>query len=121
MPLRSLAKHDIIRLTELIRTRLRRMQSSPGLLSGFLAGTLWGAAHPCYPTTSEAWSGPGGMTVTASREAPGCQDASCVLVVKMNSATRLSLSAGHPKPTRASLLTKGSGTAVRRPLVTDAT
>src|SRR5258708_34298283 len=61
------------------------------------------------------------MIATAGRVAPGCHDASCVLVVKLNSATRLSLLAGQPKPTRASLLAKVPGTAVRCPLVADAT
>src|SRR5450756_3039221 len=70
---------------------------------------------------SEAWVRPGRTTVTAGLVAPGCQDASCVLVVKLNSATRLSPWAGQPKPTRASLLTKVPGTAVSRPLAMDAT
>ena len=55
----------------------------------------------------------------ASRLAPGRHDASCTLVVKLNSATRLSLLAGHPKPTRAVLLTQVCGTAVRRPVAMD--
>src|SRR5947209_13710376 len=58
-------------------------------------------------------------TVMASRLAPGLHDASCTLVVKLSSATRLSPPAGHPKPTRALLLTKLCGTTVRRPLATD--
>jgi hypothetical protein len=33
------AKGDIIQLTALVKTRLRRMQYRPGLLTGFLAGT----------------------------------------------------------------------------------
>jgi DDE superfamily endonuclease len=37
--LANLAKHDIIQLTVLVRTRLRRMQYRPGLLGGFLART----------------------------------------------------------------------------------
>ena len=37
--LANLAKRDIGQLTALIKTRLRRMQSRPGLLDGFLAGT----------------------------------------------------------------------------------
>src|SRR5690348_9376128 len=52
----------------------------------------------------------------ASRLAPGRHDASCVLVVKLNSATRLLPLAGQPKPMRASLLTQVCGTAVRWPL-----
>jgi hypothetical protein len=55
-------------------------------------------------------------TTMASRLAPGRHDASCTLVVKPNSATRLSLLAGQPKPMRASLLTQVCGTVVRRPL-----
>ena len=35
--LANLVKQDINQLTELIRTRLRRMQYQPGLLEGFLA------------------------------------------------------------------------------------
>jgi hypothetical protein len=37
--LTNLAKRDISQLTALDRTRLRRMQYRPGLLSGFLTGT----------------------------------------------------------------------------------
>ena len=37
--LANLAKRDIIQLTALVKTRLRRMQYRPGLLDGFLAGT----------------------------------------------------------------------------------
>jgi hypothetical protein len=37
--LANLAKHNIIELTALIKTRLRRMQYRPGLLEGFLAKT----------------------------------------------------------------------------------
>ena len=37
--LANLAKRDIGELTGLVRTRLRRMQYRPGLLTGFLAGT----------------------------------------------------------------------------------
>jgi hypothetical protein len=37
--LANLAKRDISQLTALVRTRLRRMQYRPGLLSGFLAST----------------------------------------------------------------------------------
>jgi transposase len=39
---RSLAnptKHNIVELTALVKTRLRRMQYRPGLLDGFLAST----------------------------------------------------------------------------------
>ena len=57
------------------------------------------------------------MTVTASRLAPGRQDVSCSVAVKLNSATRLSLSAGQPKPAKASLLAQVPGTAVSRPVV----
>src|SRR6266550_9520367 len=55
----------------------------------------------------------------ASRLAPGRHDASCTVVVKFSSATRLSPLAGHPKPTRALLLTQVCGTVVRRPLGMD--
>jgi hypothetical protein len=37
--LANLIKHDIRQLTELVKTRLRRMQYRPGLLEGFLAKT----------------------------------------------------------------------------------
>ena len=37
--LANLGKRDIRQLTALVKTRLRRMQYRPGLLSGFLAGT----------------------------------------------------------------------------------
>jgi putative transposase len=37
--LANLTKHDISQLTELVKTRLRRMQYRPGLLEGFLAKT----------------------------------------------------------------------------------
>src|SRR5437868_11714923 len=66
--------------------------------------------------TREAGLCCGLSTTMASRLAPGRHDASCVLVVKLNSATRLLLLAGQPKPMRASLLTQVCGTAVRWPL-----
>src|ERR1035437_5344233 len=69
--------------------------------------------------TREAGLCCGLSTVMAGQLAPGRHDASCTLVVKFSSATRLSLSAGQPKPARASLLTQVCGTAVRRPLVMD--
>ena len=53
------------------------------------------------------------------RPAPGRHDASCTLVVKLSSATRLSLLAGQPKLIRASLLSQVPGTAIRRPLAVD--
>jgi transposase len=37
--LANLAKRDIIQLTELVKTRLRRMQYRPGMIAGLLAGT----------------------------------------------------------------------------------
>lgn len=37
--LANLAKHDIIQLGALVKTRLRRMQYRPALLTGLLAGT----------------------------------------------------------------------------------
>src|SRR6266567_6082714 len=61
----------------------------------------------CCPMTREAGLCCGLSTAMASRLAPGRHDASCTLVVKLNSATRLSLLAGQPKPMRASLLTQG--------------
>jgi hypothetical protein len=64
----------------------------------------------------------GGLSkAVASRAAPGRQDISCTLVVKLNSATRLSLLAGQPKLIRASLLSEVPGTAIRRPLTMDIT
>lgn len=70
--------------------------------------------------TSEAGLCCGVSTAMASRLAPGRHDASCTLVVKLSSATRLSPLAAQPKPTRASLLTQVSGTTVSRPLAMDA-
>src|SRR6266581_3800314 len=69
--------------------------------------------------TREAGLCCGLSTAMASRLAPGRQDASCTLVVKLSSATRLSRPAAHPKPTRALLLTQVWGTAVRRPVAVD--
>ncbi len=37
--LANLAKRDIIQLTALVKTRLRRMQYRPGLIAGLIAGT----------------------------------------------------------------------------------
>jgi putative transposase len=37
--LANLTKHDIAELTALVRTRLKRMQYRPGLLTGFLTST----------------------------------------------------------------------------------
>src|SRR3954469_4968627 len=37
--LANLTKHTITELTALVKTRLKRMQCRPGLLTGFLAGT----------------------------------------------------------------------------------
>jgi transposase len=37
--LANLARRDIIQLTALVKTRLRRMQYRPGLLTGLLTGT----------------------------------------------------------------------------------
>jgi fructosamine-3-kinase len=37
--LANLTKHNIDQLTALVKTRLRRMQSRPALLDGFLAKT----------------------------------------------------------------------------------
>ena len=69
--------------------------------------------------TREAGLCCGPSVVMASRLAPGCHDASCTLVVKLSSATRLSLPTGQPKPIRALLLTQVCGTIVRRPLAVD--
>src|SRR5512142_1990364 len=69
--------------------------------------------------TRAAGLGRGLSATIASRLAPGRHDASCTLVMKLNSATRLSLPAAQPKPTRASLLTQVCGTAVRWPLARD--
>src|SRR6202050_326612 len=71
--------------------------------------------------TREAGLCCGLSVLTPSRLPPGCHDASCTLVVKLSSATRLSLLAGQPKPIRAVLLTWVCGTAVRRPLAMDTT
>src|SRR5580700_6151095 len=69
--------------------------------------------------TREAGLCCGLSSAMASRLAPGRHDVSWTLVVKLNSATRLSLLAGQPKLTSASLLSQVPGTAVRRPLVMD--
>ena len=37
--LANLAKHDITQLTALVKTRVRRMQYRPSLLTGLLIGT----------------------------------------------------------------------------------
>ena len=37
--LANLAKHDITQLTALVKTRVRRMQYRPSLLTGLLVGT----------------------------------------------------------------------------------
>ena len=37
--LANLTKHDITELTALVKTRLKRMQYRPGLLTGFISGT----------------------------------------------------------------------------------
>jgi len=47
--LANLARHTIGRLTALIRTRLRRMQYRPGLLSAFLARTRLDLTPLCNP------------------------------------------------------------------------
>jgi hypothetical protein len=69
--------------------------------------------------TKEAGLCCGLSSAMASRPAPGRHDVSCTLVVKLSSATRLSLPAGQPKLTRASLLSQVPGTTVRRPLAMD--
>jgi DDE superfamily endonuclease len=47
--LANLAKRDLSQLTALVRTRLRRMQYRPGLLSGFLASTRLDLTPFCKP------------------------------------------------------------------------
>jgi transposase len=47
-PLANLTKHDILELTALVKTRLKRMQYRPGLLVGFLASTGLDL-NPCNP------------------------------------------------------------------------
>ncbi len=47
--LASMAKRNIIELTALVKTRLRRMQYRPGLLDGFLAGTGLDLTPFCTP------------------------------------------------------------------------
>jgi putative transposase len=37
--LANLTRHNLVQLTALVKTRLRRMQYRPGLLGGFLAST----------------------------------------------------------------------------------
>jgi transposase len=37
--LANLAKRDITQLTDLVKTRMRRMQYQPGLIEGYLTGT----------------------------------------------------------------------------------
>lgn len=61
------------------------------------------------------------MTATVIWWAPGRQDVTWTLVMKLSSATRSSLCAGHPKLTRASLLTWIPGTTTGRLLAIDAT
>jgi hypothetical protein len=45
--LTNLAKRDISQLTALVKNRLRRMQYRPGVLDGFLAGTMRGLTPFC--------------------------------------------------------------------------
>jgi putative transposase len=45
----NLAKHNIIQLTALVKTRLKRMQYRPGLLHGFLASTGLDLTPFCNP------------------------------------------------------------------------
>jgi hypothetical protein len=47
--LASLAKRNIIELTTLVKTRLRRMRYRPGLLAGFPASTRLDLAPFCNP------------------------------------------------------------------------
>jgi hypothetical protein len=48
--LANLAKRDIAQLTALVKTRLRRMQYTPGLIEGFLAGTRLDLTPLCNPS-----------------------------------------------------------------------
>lgn len=49
----NLARRDLVQLTALAKTRLRRMQYQPGLIDGFLAGTRL-SLHPlCNPPAIE--------------------------------------------------------------------
>jgi hypothetical protein len=47
--LANLAKRNLIELTALVKTRLKRMQYRPGLLDGFLASTRLDLAPFCNP------------------------------------------------------------------------
>src|SRR5258708_24616766 len=60
------------------------------------------------------------MSATAGGPPRGYQDATCTLVTKLSSATRVSSAAGQPKPVSASLQAQVPGTTVRRPPGTDA-
>ncbi len=47
--LANLAKRNLVQLTALVRTRLKRMQYRPGLLDGFLASTRLDLTPFCNP------------------------------------------------------------------------
>lgn len=47
--LANLAKRNLPQLTALVKTRLKRMQYRPGLLSGFLASTRLDLTPFCNP------------------------------------------------------------------------
>jgi transposase len=47
--LANLTKHTLAELTALVKTRLRRMQYHPGLLTGFLASTRLDLGPLCNP------------------------------------------------------------------------
>ena len=47
--LANLAKRNIVQLTTLVKTRLRRMQYRPGLLDGFLSSTGLDLTPFCNP------------------------------------------------------------------------
>ena len=47
--LANLAKRNLVQLTALVRTRLKRMQYRPGLLGGFLASTRLDLTPFCNP------------------------------------------------------------------------
>lgn len=51
--LASLAKRNIIEMTALVKTRLRRMQYRPGLLDGFLASDPSTSHHSVTPAIKD--------------------------------------------------------------------
>jgi transposase len=51
--LANLTNHNIIELTTLVKTRLKRMHYRPGLLGGFLASTDLDLTRPCNPAIND--------------------------------------------------------------------